>query len=176
MNREQEESALIPRKIIENRIFIIRKLKVMLDKDLSRLYGVPTKVLNQAVKRNFKRFPEDFMIRLTKEEKEEVVTICDHLDALKFSSQMPYAFTEQGVAMLSSVLNSERAILVNIQIMRAFVNLRRLSMSHVALKVKIENMEKKYDEQFGIVFTAIRNMLEPPVEEKKNKIGFHCPQ
>lgn len=125
MNREQEESALIPREIIENRIFIIRKLKVMLDKDLSRLYGVPTKVLNQAVKRNFKRFPEDFMIRLTKEEKEDVVTICDHLDALK---------------------------------------------------VKIENMEKKYDEQFGIVFTAIRNMLEPPVEEKKNKIGFHCPQ
>ena len=145
----------------------------MLDKDLAKLYGVPTKVLNQAVKRNLKRFPEDFMFRLTKEEKDEVVTNCDRLNALNFSSQMPHAFTEQGVAMLSSVLNSERAILVNIQIMRAFVNLRRFGMTYSALKKRIETMEKKYDKQFGIVFTAIRNLLEPPNEEKKNKIGFH---
>ncbi|MEW6095037.1 MAG: ORF6N domain-containing protein [bacterium] len=95
----------------------------MLDRDLAELYGVSTKVLNQAVKRNLKRFPEDFMFRLTNAEKYKVVTNCDHLRVLKFSPQLPFAFTEQGVAMLSSVLNSERAIMVNIQIMRAFINL-----------------------------------------------------
>ena len=158
---------------IENKIFQIRGKKVMLDRDLAMLYGVPTKVLNQAVKRNIRRFPEDFMLQLTEIEKKEVVTNCDHLASLKFSPQLPYAFTEQGVAMLSSVLNSERAIMVNIQIMRAFVNLRKAAIHYTVLRRKIDDMEKKYDAQFNIVFVAIKKMLEPPQEQPKRKIGFH---
>jgi len=146
----------------------------MLDRDLAELYDVSTKALNQAVKRNLKRFPEDFMFKLTAVEKHEVVTNCDHLKVLKFSPQLPYAFTEQGVAMLSSVLGSERAIMVNIQIMRAFINLRRIGLTYVELRRKIESMEKKYDGQFRIVFKALKELLEPPrVEEKRKKIGFH---
>src|SRR3972149_8476390 len=141
--------ALIPAEVIERKIFLIRGHKVMLDRDLAELYGVPTKVLNQAVKRNIKRFPGDFMFQLTQIEKDEVVTNCDHLRALRFSPQLPYAFTEQGVAMLSSVLNSERAILVNIQIMRAFTKLREILLTHKDLAKKIAEMEKKYDRQFG---------------------------
>ncbi len=164
---------IIPIEKIENWILQIRGKKVMLDRDLAELYDVSTKVLNQAVKRNLKRFPEDFMFRLTNTEKREVVTNCDHLQVLKFSPQLPYAFTEQGVAMLSSVLNSERAIMVNIQIMRAFIKLQRIGLTYVELKRKIETMEKKYDKQFSIVFQAIKRLLEPPqVEEKKRKIGF----
>jgi len=143
----------------------------MIDYDLAKLYEVPTKVLNQSVKRNVKRFPEDFMFKLTKKEKEEVVTNCDHLKALKFSPQLPYAFTEQGVAMLSSVLNSERAIYVNIQIMRTFTKLKSLLATHKDLQKKIEEMEKKYDQQFRVVFDAIRALITPP-ETKRKKIGF----
>jgi len=134
-------SDLIPIQIIENKIFVIYGLKVMLDSDIAQLYGVETKVLNQAVKRNLERFPLDFMFELTSEEKEEVVTNCDHLKALKFSPQLPYAFTEQGVAMLSSVLNSERAIYVNIQIMRTFTKLKSLLATHKDLQKK--NSDKK---------------------------------
>ena len=139
---------------------------------MAELYGVSTKVLNQAVKRNINRFPEDFMFKLTESEKREVVTFCDHLKSLKFSSQQPCAFTEQGVAMLSSVLNSERAVSVNIQIMRTFVKLRQILVEHKDLKRKIEDMEKKYDGQFRIVFDAIRQLFEPPPEKPKRKIGF----
>ena len=106
--------SLITQEAIENRIFQIRGKNIMLDMDLARLYQVPTKVLNQAVKRNMKRFPSDFIFKLTETETKEVVTDCDHLGSLKFSPYFPYAFTEQGVAMLSSVLNSKRAILVNL--------------------------------------------------------------
>lgn len=164
---------LVPVEKIENRILPIRGKKVMLDSDLAKLYEVPTKVLNQAVKRNLKRFPEDFMFRLTNKEKEELVTNCDHLKSLKFSLQMPYAFTEQGVAMLSSVLNSERAIMVNIQIMRAFVSLKREILTYTALKRKLELMEKKYDVQFKVVFDAIRHLMAPSLEKTKSRIGFH---
>lgn len=165
---------LVPVEKIENRIFQIRGKRVMLDRDLAELYCVSTKVLNQAVKRNLKRFPEDFMFKLTAVEKREVVTNCDHLKVLKFSPQLPYAFTEQGVAMLSSVLGSERAIMVNIQIMRAFINLRRIGLTYVELRHKIDSMEKKYDGQFMVVFRALKELLEPPpVEEKRKKIGFH---
>jgi len=156
---------------IENRIYFVRGQKIMIDYDLAKLYEVPTKVLNQSVKRNVKRFPEDFMFKLTKKEKEEVVTNCDHLKALKFSPQLPYAFTEQGVAMLSSVLNSERAIYVNIQIMRTFTKLKSLLATHKDLQKKIEEMEKKYDQQFRVVFDAIRALITPP-ETKRKKIGF----
>jgi hypothetical protein len=164
---------LVPMERIENRILQVRGKKIMLDSDIAKLYEVPTKVLNQAVKRNIKRFPEDFMFRLTTKEKEELVTNCDHLKPLKFSSQMPYAFTEQGVAMLSSVLNSERAIMVNIQIMRAFVSLKREILTYTALKRKIESMEKKYDVHFKVVFDTIRRLMAPPSDEKKPRIGFH---
>lgn len=142
----------------------------MLDKDLARLYGVPTKVLNQAVKRNIKRFPEDFMFRLTRIEKEEVVTICDHLTSLKFSSQLPYAFTEQGVAMLSSVLHSERAIQVNIAVMRAFVKLRQILSTHKELAYKLSELEKrieKHDEEIKAIFDAIRQLMKPLPEKPK---------
>ena len=164
---------LIAQETIEGRIFQIRGKKIMLDIDLARLYQVPTKVLNQTVKRNMKRFPSDFMFKLTGTETKEVVTDCDHLSFLKFSPYFPYAFTEQGVAMLSSVLNSERAVLVNVHIMRAFVNIRRVAITYVGLKRKIEEMENKYDAQFSIVFEAIKKLLDPPPEPPKRRIGFH---
>ncbi len=166
---------LIPQERIENKIYLIRGKKVMLDHDLAQLYGVSTKVLNQAVKRNKSRFPEDFMFQLTSVEKEEVVTICDHLKNLKFSPQRPFVFTEQGVAMLSSVLNSERAVQVNIAIMRAFTKLRELMISHKELAHKIEGLERKFqdhDDRFKIVFEAIRQLLKPP-EKKRAPMGFH---
>lgn len=163
---------LIPIDRIESKIFQIRGKKVMLDSDLAELYGVPTKVLVQAVKRNINRFPDDFMFQLAKG---EFVNLRSQFVTSSWGGRryLPYAFTEQGVAMLSSVLNSERAIMVNVQIMRAFVNLRRAGLTYVALKRKIEAMEKKYDAQFKVVFDAIKKMLALPHTEKKQKIGFH---
>jgi hypothetical protein len=163
---------LIPRERIERIIFLIRGQKVILDRDLADLYEVTTKALNQAVKRNERRFPGDFMFRLTKEEKKELVTNCDRLQILKHSSALPSAFTEQGVAMLSSVLNNERAIQVNIAIMRAFVRLRKILASHAELARKLDQLEKKYDSQFKIVFDAIRQLMAAP-EPPPKKIGFH---
>ena len=167
-------TSIVLQERIEKKIFLIRGKKVMLDKDLAILYEVPTKRLNEQVKRNSERFPEDFMFQLTKREKAEVVANCDHLKTLKFSPQLPYAFTEQGVAMLSSVLNSKRAVMVNIQIMRTFTKIRELLVTHKDLQRKIEDMESKYDEQFKIVFEAIRQLLEPtPAPAKpKGRIGF----
>ena len=162
---------LIPIEIIATKIFIFRGKSVMLDRDLADLYNVKTKVLNQAVKRNLKRFPMDFMFQLSKSEKLELVTICDRFRTLKHSTTEPYVFTEQGVAMLSSVLNSERAIMVNIQIMRTFTKLRRMILTNQDLRRKIEGMEKKYDKQFAIVFEAIRQLLEP--KKQTRVIGFH---
>jgi len=161
----------VPIERITSRICFIRNIKVMLDRDLSDLYGVTTKALNQAVTRNKQRFPSDFMFRLTKEEKQELVTNCDRLDRLKHSSALPRVFTEQGVAMLSSVLKSKRAIHVNIQIMRAFTQLRQMLSTHQDLKKKIETMEKKYDQQFQVVFEAIKQLLEADAKPRK-KIGF----
>ena len=143
----------------------------MMDSDLALLYGVQTKRLNEQVKRNKKRFPEDFMFQLTNKEKEEVVAICDHLKFLKFSPHLPLAFTEQGVAMLSGVLSSDRAIAVNIQIMRAFTQLRRMSLTNVNIRRKIEEMERKYDKQFQVVFSALKNLFEEP-QKPKGKLGF----
>ena len=154
--------------MIAARIFEIRNKKVMLDKDLAKLYEVETRVLNQAVKRNITRFPEDFMFILTRK---EVMRISQFVISLKFSKTV-YAFTEQGVAMLSSVLNSERAIQVNIQIMRAFTQLRRMLLTNHSLRRKIEEMEKKYDKQFAIVFQAIKQLIEPPLVKEKRITGF----
>ena len=162
----------VPEERIERCILLIRGQKVMIDTDLAELYGVPTKAFNQAVKRNKIRFPEDFMFRLNQHEKAEVVTNCDHLKRLKFSPGLPSAFTEQGVAMLSSVLRSERAVQVNIAIMRAFVKLRQMLASHADLARKLEEMENKYDAQFRVVFDAIRELMTPPDPKKKRPIGF----
>ncbi len=162
---------MIPAERIEHAILLIRRQKVMLDADLAALYGVPTKALNQAVKRNERRFPPDFMFRLTKKEKNELVTNCDRFQKLKHSSALPRAFTEQGVAMLSSVLNSDRAIVVNIEIMRAFVRLRQMLVADKELERKLIALEKKYDEQFKVVFEALRALMTPP-EKPRKKIGF----
>lgn len=150
---------------------MIRGQKVMLDSDLAEMYGVSTKRLNEQVTRNRDRFPDDFMFRLSKSEKAEVVANCDHLAKLKFSPSLPRAFTEQGVAMLSSVLKSTRAVHVNIEIMRVFVRSRELLRSHAELAGKLDSLERKYDSQFKVVFEAIRQLMLPP-EPKKRKIGF----
>jgi hypothetical protein len=151
---------------IAAKILVIRGKKVMLDKDLAQLYGVETRVLNQAVKRNIARFPGDFMFSLTRQ---EILRISQIVISLKFSKNA-YAFTEQGVAMLSSVLNSEMAIQANIQIMRAFVQFKRILSTSRDLRRKIEAMEKKYDRQFLVVFEAIKRLLEPPKQTRA--IGF----
>ena len=126
-----KKKRVVPDEVVMNKIIIIRAQKIMIDRDLAELYGVSTKQLNQQVKRNARRFPEDFMFQLTEEEKEEVVTNCDHLKKkLKFSPVLPFAFTEHGAVMLASVLNSERAIEMNIQIVRVFTRMREMIMTH----------------------------------------------
>jgi len=168
---------------VERRIYLIRREKVMLDYDLAELYGVSTRILNQAVKRNRDRFPEDFMFRLSKSEagalrSQIVILDASHGPSLvtgkrgKHSKYLPYAFTEQGVAMLSSVLRSKRAVQVNIAIMRTFVRLREMLLSNVDLARKLNALEKKYDTQFKVVFDAIRELMTPP-EPPRRQIGFH---
>jgi hypothetical protein len=143
----------------------------MLDADLADLYGVPTKALNQAVKRNADRFPSDFMFQLTEIEKTEVVTNCDHLRKLKYSPVLPHAFTEHGAIMLASVLNSRAAVQASIQVVKAFVRIRALLASHRELSRKVDALEKRYDARFKVIFEAIRRLMEPEVKTRK-KIGF----
>ena len=165
---------IVTSELILPKILILRGKRVMLDRDLAELYNVPTKVLNQAVKRNIKRFPMDFMFQLTKTERLELVTNCDHLSPLKFSYQLPLVFTEQGVAMLSSVLNSERAIRVNIQIMRAFVKLRYILSHNKEIETKLRELEKKiegHDLDIHDIFEAIRQLMGIP-QAKKVIRGF----
>ena len=163
--------AAVPIERITRAILLIRGHKVMLDQDLAYLYGVATKVLNQAVRRNRSRFPEDFMFQLTREEawllRSQIVTL-----ESRQIRYLPYAFTEQGVAMLSSVLRSERAVCVNIEIMRAFVQLRQMLLSHADLARKLEALEKRYDAQFKVVFDAIRELMTPPEPAARRRIGF----
>lgn len=158
---------------ITSRIYFIRSMKVMIDRDLAELYGVETKVLKQAVRRNVDRFPRDFMFILSNHEfsnwRSQIVT-SNGGDKMGLRHP-PMAFTEQGVAMLSSVLNSKRAIQVNIQIMRTFTRLREMLAGHKDLQKKIEDMEEKYDRQFKIVFDAIKQLLAEE-EKTKRKIGF----
>ncbi len=144
-------SNIIPIEVITEKIFEIRGQKVMIDADLAKLYGVPTKRLNEAVKRNKKRFPEDFMFMLYKEEKNELVANCDRFKNLKHSSALPHAFTEGGVAMLSSVLNSDMAIRINVQIVRAFIHLKQMLSDNDALKYAIEGLEKRMTKNERIV-------------------------
>src|SRR5216117_2516454 len=158
---------------VERRILLIRGQKVMLDADLAKLYGVPTKSLNLAVKRNAERFPEDFMFQLTGD---EAAGLRFHFETSKSGRggrrYRPYAFTEQGVAMLSSVLRSLRAVQVNIAIMRTFVRLREMLLSNTELARRLAALEDKYDAQFNVVFEAIRNLMLPPAQPKR-QIGFH---
>jgi hypothetical protein len=162
--------------VVAGKILVVRGKKVMLDRDLAELYKVSTKVLNQAVKRNKNRFPDDFMFQITQEEKYELVTICDRFNKLKHSTSLPYVFTEQGVAMLSSMLNSERAIQVNIAIMRAFVKLRQIMSSHKELAEKLEELERKYqlhETDIQVIFEAIKKLIEPPNEPPKPRFDMN---
>ncbi len=163
----------IPAERIEKAIVLVREQKVMLDRDLAELYGVTTGNLNKAVKRNLDRFPPDFMFQLKQEEHESLRFQFGILKKGQHSKYLPYAFTEQGVAMLSSVLRSKRAVHVNIEIMRAFVRLRQFLSAHKELEQKLEEMEMKYDEQFQVVFEAIRQLMTPPDPPRK-KIGFEA--
>ena len=189
------EANLIPTSRIERKIFLLRGEKVMLDRDLAELYGVETKVLNQAVKRNLERFPDDFMFQVSKEAaaqilRSQIVTLKDETSGkrskktgilrsqsvtLRHGEHMkyrPYAFTEQGVAMLSGVLNSPRAIQTNLAIMRTFVQLRQLLATHADLSRKLAAIEGKYDQQFRVVFDAIRELMSEK-KSPKREIGFH---
>jgi hypothetical protein len=163
---------LIPNERIINRIFLIRGKKVMFDRDLAELYSVKTKVLNQAVKRNKTRFPADFMFQLNEIEmeiwKSQIVTSTGDIKGLR---KRIFVFTEQGVAMLSSVLKSKRAIEVNIAIMRTFVKLREILLTHKELREKIEKMEKKYDKNFKIIFEVIKRLIKED-ETPKEPMGF----
>ncbi|PIP82869.1 MAG: DNA-binding protein [Elusimicrobia bacterium CG_4_9_14_3_um_filter_62_55] len=165
--------SLIPSEKIEKHIYLLRGQKVMLDRDLAELYRVPTKAFNQAVKRHKKRFPPDFMFRLSKAELElwrsQIVT--SNPTAKMGLRRPPYAFTEHGILMLSSVLNSERAVQVNIEIMRSFVRLRQMMASHKDLARRLDALESKYDAKFRVVFDAIRELMEPP-EHPRKSIGF----
>jgi len=167
-------SNLIPIERIESKIYLIRGQKVMLDRDLAELYGLQTKRLNEAVKRNAARFPGEFMFQLSEREKSELVANCDRFSPLKHSTSLPYAFNEHGVAMLSSVLNSERAIQVNILIIKTFVRLRRILSTHRELANRINDLEDlvgQHDEVIHEIIKEIKRIVE--IEEKpKRRVGF----
>ena len=167
-------TAIVPMETIENQIYLIRGQKVMIDYDLASLYGVPTKRLNEQVKRNIKRFTGDFMFVLSNQEKEELVAICDRFSTLKHSTSNPYAFTEQGIAMLSSVLNSERAIYVNIEIMRAFVRIRHILSIHKELAQKIELLEKRVFKHDADIRELVRDIRKMTINRstRKHNVGF----
>ena len=170
---ESDQTVLVER--VERRIFLIRGHRVMLDSDLAALYGVKTEVLNQAVKRNRERFPEDFMFPLVSEEakslRSQIVISNKGRGGRRY---LPCVFTEQGVAMLSGVLKSKRAVIVNIAIMRAFVKLREMLAGNKELARKLEALERKYDAQFKGVFDAIRKLMAPPKPLPPRRIGFHA--
>ncbi len=178
----RKSEALVPVEIIQNKIFMIRGRKIMLDRDIALLYGVKPIALRQQVKRNMDRFPDDFMFQLVEEEVEILLSQNVIPTKQSLGGSMPYAFTEQGVAMLSSVLKSKRAVQVNIQIMRVFTKLREMMISHKDLARKIKDLERKFqgkfqehDKKFIMVFDAIRRLLQEREEPLKPKIpiGFH---
>ncbi|OGI89834.1 hypothetical protein A3B01_03505 [Candidatus Nomurabacteria bacterium RIFCSPLOWO2_01_FULL_41_52b] len=182
IKKSKNKISLMPSERIINRILFVRGKKVMMDRDLAELYAVGTKNLNKAVKRNMGRFPSDFMFQLTKselqslrfqfgtlEERSQFVTLKKGRG--QHAKYLPHAFTEQGVAMLSSILNSKRAIMVNIQIIRTFTHLRELLATNTKLRIKIENMEKKYDFQLKKIFDVLKQLLMKE-EKPKRQIGF----
>ena len=160
---------------VMNKILFIRNKKVMIDRDLAELYGVTTFRLNEQIKRNKKRFPEDFMFQLTKDEKDEVIAKCDNLQTLKFSPHLPFAFTEHGAVMLASVLNSDRAIEVNIQIVRIFTKMKELLLTHKDILLKLEQAEKKmnkHGDDIELIFKYLKQLLTSPEPEPRIRIGF----
>jgi hypothetical protein len=174
-NRMSDKSLLLVEQI-EPRILSIRGQRVILDGDLAQLYGTTTKAINQAVKRNSRRFPGDFRFRLTRGEKLEVVTNCDHLGYLKFSRNPPYAFTEHGAIMAASVLNTPRAIDVSVYVVRAFVKVREWLSTHKELAEKLAELERKissHDMAIQSLVTAIRQLMQPPPTPARSRIGFH---
>ena len=168
-------SDIIPYEAVQQKILLIRGCRVMIDADLASIYGVTTKRLNEQVKRNRKRFPDDFMFQLNSEEKAEVVAKCDHLRNIRFSPNLPYVFTEHGAIMLATVLNSAVAIDASINVVRAFVKLREMISTHKQLALKLKKLEKKMEEQdekIYTIFEAINSLMAPPVK-KKREIGFN---
>jgi len=171
----QVNTSIIPAERIQQCILFIRGEKVMLDRDLARLYGVETRILNQSVKRNKDRFPADFVFRLSKAEKAEVVTICDHLSGLKYSPVLPRAFTEHGAIMAANTLNSPRAVKISVYVVRAFVKLREMLSTHRQLALKLAELERKlekHDGQIVALIDAIRQLMAPPPEPPRRRIGF----
>lgn len=170
----KKSGPVIPIERVERTILLLRGQKVILDADLGKLYGVTTKRLNEQIRRNQARFPDDFVFRLTPEEKSEVVANCDHLSKLKFSPALPLAFTEHGAIMAASVLNSPRAIETSILVVRSFIRLREILITHKELARKFDELERRieaHDEQIVAIFEAIRQLMTPPETERK-KIGF----
>ena len=177
IKRKSSLLKLVPQVIIQNKIYLIRGKKIMIDHDLANLYGVETAQLKRQVKRNIERFPDDFMFKLDFFETNQLVTNCDRFALLKHSSSTPYVFTEQGVAMLSSVLNNLRAIKVNIAIMRVFIKVKEFAFSYKILEDKIKGLEKKHNnhsDKIDKIFAALNNLIRGEKEEKKgrNEIGF----
>ena len=171
--KKMGEGALVPGEVIERRILLLRGHKVMLDSHLAELYEVPTFRLNEAVKRNRRRFPEDFMFLLSKEEAGSLTSqFAMSKPGRGGRRTLPYVFTEQGVAMLSTVLNSERAIAVNIAIMRTFVRLRQIFATHKELAARLAALEKEYDERLRVVFDILKQLMEPPPSPPKPPLGF----
>lgn len=168
------EKPIIPNERIINKILNIRNQKVMIDTDIAELYGVTTKRLNEQVKRNRERFPENFMFELTKEEKDKVVADCDHLEKLKFSPVLPKVFTEHGIMMVANVLTSDRAIQVSIQIIEVFVKMREMLQGHSELLLRMEKLERsigKHDMQIAQVFQLIKQLVKQE-EKPRKRIGF----
>jgi hypothetical protein len=171
--RQSVKELPVPARIVESRIVILRGLRVMLGSDLAELYGVSVRRLNEQVKRNRDRFPEDFVFQVTVEENRILKSQIATSSWGGARRSLPFAFTEQGVAMLSSVLHSPRAVLVNVEIMRAFVRLRRILADNADLAHRLDELERKYDVQFKVVFDAIRQLMEKPKAKPIGKIGFH---
>ena len=176
MSENNNKKSLVPNELIASRILLIRGQKVMIDSDIAELYGVTTKRLNEQVKRNISRFPSNFMFELTKEEKNQVVANCDHLEKLKFSPVLPKVFTEHGIMMVANVLTSERAIQVSIQIIEVFIKMREILTDNLNLKLDIEEIKKKlssHSKNIELVFNYLDELIEKKGNEKpRTKIGY----
>jgi len=170
------DTSLVPLEPIQSRILVLRGMRVLLDADLASIYGVVTKRLNEQVKRNSKKFPEDFMFQLTSEEKAEVVAKCDHLKNLRFAKSLPYAFTEHGAIQAANVLANDAAADMSVHVVRAFVKIRQMVVNHKAIAAKLAELDAKvgaHDEQLAAVIAAIRQLTAPENPQNRRKIGFH---
>ncbi|HRG02413.1 MAG: ORF6N domain-containing protein [Bacteroidia bacterium] len=176
---QNEAATKIPDEVIINKIIVLRHVKVMIDKDLAELYGITTKQLNQQVKRNLKRFPKDFMFQITQKEKDEIILNFEHLNSLKFSYSLPYVFTEHGAVMLASIINSEKAISVNIQVVRVFIQIRQALADNTDIRLEIEKLKKKTDnntKNIEMVFQYLDELLDKKeIPKTRTKIGYKMP-